>query len=61
MSGLDLFEADDLAGLYADAMKLDPKARALMLARRGVKMLDGVSKSDVSPTARAWKARGGRA
>lgn len=52
--------ADDLAGMMAEAQKLDPVARARMLARKGAALLSDVRRYDESPTAEAWRARGGR-
>lgn len=58
--GVDETEADSMAGMYAEAMRLDPTKRARMLARRGVEELRKAAGVDLSPTAEAWRWREGR-
>lgn len=50
----------DLASIYGRAMKKDPAERARMLARRGMELLRSRAWTDESPTAAAWRSRGGR-
>jgi len=59
-AGLPGEEADDMAGLYADAMKMTPHDRAVMMAKRGVGMLNGAVRYSERPTDEAWKWREGR-
>lgn len=60
-AGVEGGDADDLAGLYADAMAAGPAERARMLARRGVEMLSREARYHERPTDEAWKWRGERA
>lgn len=59
--GVERATAQDLGGLYDAAMSANTKERAQMLARKGVELLNATKYSDESPTAAAWRARGGRA
>jgi DNA repair protein RadD len=56
-AGLPGTEADDMADMYARAMKASPADRARMLAKRGVEELAKRAWVDLSPTGEAWKWR----
>lgn len=59
-AGVD--DADDLAALYSKAMKEGPEARARLMARKGMELLRSRSAvADDSPSAWAWRSRGGKA
>jgi len=58
-AGLPGEEVDDMAALYADAMKMGPAERAQMLARRGVEMLGKAVRFSERPTDEAWRWRSG--
>ena len=58
-AGVD--DADDLAALYGKAMKEGPEARARLMAKKGMELLRSRSAMpDESPSAWAWRARGGK-
>lgn len=59
-AGLQGEEADDMAAMYAEAMKKPAAERARMLAKRGVEELAKRAWVDLSPTGEAWKWRQGR-
>lgn len=59
-AGIKGEDALDLASMMGQAQKMSPGDRARFLARKGLGMLEATKHFDGSPTAEAWRARGGR-